>query len=274
MSRYKAVGDRNAQYYFSDVGRNSNAAYKLFGDGVRSRGAVADTKTGDLVDYATVEKRFPLGTANYYDDSWKTILNSLEQYGVSPGQPGVGGMYGDIIRNFQGKPGDLVEFLNQSAPFIAASLQGTDAFKRTQGQQFFDPMQGYGAVSARNNAAANQARVQGMRQLGQSGLGRSAGRATIARMGAAQTGAANASAFTNLYQARQQQMMDQNQRALDAHRMVATMALGMNPQPRAPQEKGNPWASVGGAVGGILGTAIAPGAGTAAGAAIGSQVGG
>lgn len=207
----------------------------------------------------TVAKKHPGGTAQYYDDSYGALLDTLK----NGGKGGIGDAYTDILSKFQGSPEDLQKFLPTAAPFIASSIGNTDAFKRSQDVSFADPMLGYGSAVARIGASADNAARVGAQQLAANGLGRSAASATIARSATAGAGNAAADLYSGLRDRRFQMQMAANNNALDAHRMLATLALGQNPAPMQSSGGGSsPWLPVAAAAGGLAASLI-PGIGPA-----------
>lgn len=201
----------------------------------------------------TVEKRFPQGTANFYDDSYKPLLESMG----GPMAEGAGGSLQKILSSFKGSPKHLQDFLQIAAPFIAGGMQNTQAFQDLQNyRQFSDVTQGYGAGAGRIGQAGRQAMTGAGNTLARSGLGRSSALAGIGADISQRVGSDQANLWTQLYQNQLQNRAAMASNALDAHRMITTLALGHNPAPRMKEPKPD---YVGQAIGGVAqGAAMIP----------------
>lgn len=190
---------------------------------------------------AVVNKSIPGGLAHYYDDSWGILQNSLQN-----GQ-GIDQTLQNILGGFKGKPGDLEDFLSQARPFLGAAagnqLRGTDAFKQLNDTSKWD----LGATASYAPAAATmgkQAAVglqQSQNNLAASGLGRSAARSALATQAQLGLGAQQGNLWSQTYQKAQQNRMASAQNALDAHRQVAQIAMGLAPTPREPMQGQGNW---------------------------------
>lgn len=202
------------------------------------------------------ELRYPLDTrAGYYPGEWGEIARQLE--GIR-GMEGIGGLLSGLSGTMS-MGGDIERFLQSAAPFLAASMAGTESFQDTLNwqprveqwaQQYGgapNVMGQYGGIAGQLGQAGAQAQSQGMNRLAQSGLGRSGQMAALASQVAQQTGAQQAGAYGQL--STQQSQIDAQHRqgfanrylqarnagignAMDAQRVITQMALGYNAQPR------------------------------------------
>lgn len=200
------------------------------------------------------------------------IANYAPEYGaardaIGNQTEGPGSFYGNLLGNFMGRPEDMEIALQRTKPFVAASLGNTKAFRDLQnyearGQalpQTSDYMQAYGSQASQMAGAAGRAGAASRGSLARSGLGNSSAMAALAGQQQQALAGQQGDMFTRMYQASlaqrtqnaqmQQQWMGQ---AFDAHRDIASMALGSAPVPRAPAEKTNLW----GPVAQMAGTAI------------------
>jgi hypothetical protein len=182
-----------------------------------------------------VPKARPGGMTSYYNDSWKQLQDTMSG----------GGGYEDaiskILANFQGKPSDLENFMRQAQPFMGAieagNMRNSAAYKQINDPNNWD----MGAEGAYGPAAGQMARssqrgVQTARAgLAAQGLGRGAGGAAIASGAANQLGEQQSNLWATLHQQAQQNRMQSAGNALDAHRMIAQMALGQQITPRVEQ---------------------------------------
>lgn len=219
-----------------------------------------------------VPKRFKEGTAEYYDDSYGAIRDYLNtNAGINDDSPG--GIYRTILNNFKGNPEDLQEFLKNSGPFVAASLQGSKSFQEATRLDYDDPMQALGGVQGSIAGAATQGNQVGQRSLTQQGLGRSSARAGLAAQTQQQAGGQMGNAYQGLYQQRNDQRRRAATSAFDQQRLVASMALGMNPAPRVEMPRNDGKDQLYSGAGALIGTGLlGPGLGTVVGGAVGGAV--
>lgn len=207
------------------------------------------------------------GLANYdptYGAAREAVGNQTE---------GPGGFYANLLSNFQGRPEDMEVALQRSKPFVAGSLGNTGAFRDLQNYaaraqslpQASEIMQAYGSQAGQQAAAAGRAGSQSRGMLARSGLGNSAAMASLAGQQQQALAGDQASLFTKMYQASLAQRMQNAQmqqewmsQAFNAHRAIASMALGSAPIPREPAEKTNLWGPIaqmaGQAIGSYLGS--------------------
>lgn len=184
---------------------------------------------GSSPGHVTVGKGQPQGLANFFDDSYGPLLQGLA--GVQ-GQGPAAQLKG-ILSNFQGGQDDLRGFLQDSAPFIAASLGGTQAYGDVQNyRNYANRLAALGPASGQLGRQAQAATTRSQQQLAQSGLGRSSANAVIANQNAAAAANQRAGLFSDLYQRQQTDQFNFANQALDAERAIATLALGHNPIPK------------------------------------------
>lgn len=203
-----------------------------------------------------VFKSFPGGMANFYDDSWGPLLQSLQ------GGQDASATLTNLLQQFKGKPGDLTDFLEQASPFIMASqanaLKQTGAFKHLQDESKWDlgAMAGYGTAAGQLGRGTQQA-VQGASQgLAQAGLGRSSARASMTGALRQQGSAAQADLWSRTHQQSQMNRQNSALNAMDAHRTLAQLAMGMQPTPRVIEQGGGSgmgWMGALGAAGSLFG---------------------
>lgn len=237
-------------------------------------GGMFGKKKGMRQKVGQVPKQYPGGMANYYDDSWARLLA-----GMQSGR-GASGTLTDILQNFKGSPGDLEDFMQRAGPFLgagqAASMERGPAFQYMQDPKNWDlgAMSAFGPAAGMIGRGAQQASQTGAQQLAASGLGRGAARASMQQM--AQQGASGQQAdlWQRLYQQAQQNRMSSASNALEAHRMVAQVALGQVPTPRMMDSSGGGGMSGLGIAAGIAGGAAGGLAGGPLGAALGALAGG
>lgn len=257
---------RQSQQPYYDAQREYNQAIA----GRDRRNVLSQTFEGG--DQGVFAPRHPGGTANFYPTTLGTIDRRNKREGLLGGE-GAPGAYADILSGYTGEIGDLGKYLEDVGPFVAASLGGTSAFKRLQNLNVEDPMQAYGGGAAQINQGAQQATRQGQASLAMSGLGNSSMNAAMAQGAAGQAANQRAGLYTGLYQQRNQYMRNAAQSGLDAHRLVASLALGHNPAPRIDTSNGGAGnAALGTAAGALIGSII-PGVGTLAGAGVGGSIG-
>lgn len=208
---------------------------------------------------AQVGHAIPGGMANFYDDSWKQLLGGMQ------GGQDASTTLTNILASFKGRPGALEDFMQQAAPFIQASqanaLKQTDAFKYINDPTNWDKgaMAGYGTGAGQIAQGTQSAINQGQQQLASSGLGRSSASAALMGNLRSQGSAQTADLWSRSFQQAQQNKMSGAMQAMDTHRTLAQMALGMAPTPRVQDEGGS-------TMGGIM-------SGVGAGAAVGSALG-
>src|SRR5687768_6563926 len=99
------------------MGLNLKKAWKKYTLPGLIEGGVRSVRNNDpnQPDTGNVFKQHPGGMANFYDDSWGSLLGSLE------GGADASETLTKLLRDFQGKPGDLEDWMQQAAPFIQAS---------------------------------------------------------------------------------------------------------------------------------------------------------
>lgn len=222
-----------------------------------SRGGWEQMAKGGVNPLSTRE-----GLGEQYPDTWKTIMDRLQSGGDASG------LWTDILTKFRGGQ-DLTDFMRYAAPFMAATLYNSPAYKAIQD---FEPptMESYGVGSAQIQAGAEEAQRQGGRQLASAGLGRSGAMAGLARRAQQDAAQDRSGLYAGLKQQHYQNRQQGAQRALDAQRQIAQLALGLNPGPRTDESEydySGLAAGLGTAVGSIGGPIVAAGAGTAAGEA-------
>jgi len=128
----------------------------------------------------------------------------------------------------------MAGFMEMAAPFLAGTLGSTPSYNYLQDfQKNIDPMQAFGGAAGQIGAGQQEATTRGQNELARSGLGRSSSRAAIASKAASGAGDAKANLFTNLYQQGIQDKQAAAGTAFDVERMIASLALGHNPDARA-----------------------------------------
>lgn len=198
---------------------------------------------------ATVPQKYPQGMANFYDDSWKQILSSME------GQGGIEEALQGVLRNFKGKPGDLENFMRQAQPFLGAIEAGklrkgkSMKFLEDEGNWDLGAMAGYGTGAGMIGQAGARGMAQGQNQLAAMGLGRGSARAALAQQGMQQQAGQQADLWSRTYQQAQQNKQQSALQLMDAHRAIAQMALGQQITPRQTDGSSSNWAGIMGAAG-------------------------
>jgi len=201
----------------------------------------------------TVRKARPEGMANYYDDSWKILLEGSQQ------DRSIEDSLQAILQGFKGDPKHLEQFLRQAVPFLAASevgrLRKTEGFKHMQDQSNWDlgAMAGYGQAAANMGRQTEHGVQKGMNQLGAAGLGRSSMRGALQQQALGNLGAQQGNLWSQTYQQAQRNRMSSATNAMDAHRMISQLALGQKITPRMQQPQDDGLASAAGIAGGIGG---------------------
>lgn len=218
----------------------------------------------------TVDKRFPEGMAQFFDDSWLPLLQQLQ------GGAGPASLFPALLQNFKGDEDDLQRWQRIAAPFMAASLFRSPAYQKLSNFEGLDrTMQSFGAGAGQIGAGAQQGIQQGQNQLARAGLGRSGAMAGMAQQGVQQAGAQQGNLWTQLFQQAQQNRINNAATAFDMDNNITRLALGMQPAPRMKQDDGGLWGqiagSLGSGIGGLIGSLI-PG-GTGVGASIGDMMG-
>jgi hypothetical protein len=189
-------------------------------------------------------------------DSWGTLLQGLQ----SGGQEG-GDALTSLLQNFKGSANDMQYFLEKAAPFLAGgqsnALLGSDAYKQLNDKSQWDlgALSGYGPAAGQIAQGAQRSIKQGAGQLAASGLGRSAARSSMAQMGQAGAATDQSNLWSNVWQQAQRNRMQSAGNALDAHRLIAQMALGQLPTPRVQQDDGGNMGAIAGMAGGVGGLA-------------------
>jgi ribosomal protein S18 len=201
-----------------------------------------------------VPKQFPQGTANYYDDSYKPLLDYLQGL---PQDSGTAGAYKNVLGEFKGSQQNLRDFLQIAAPFMASGLGTTGAFKDLQNYQGrSNLLQQYGTQAGKINQSAQAGLTQANQQLGRSGLGNAAAQSQLASQAALGAGGQRSDLYTGLYQQQLASRQQYAQQAFDAHRLLATLALGHNPLPRTKQQSQDFLPALASSIGGVAGTAL------------------
>lgn len=231
-------------------------------------GSLGIWKTG--YDYVKGKLDKPKSTASR-DASGQAWENLLQRMGTSQGKEGVGGSLESILQAFKDNPKHLKSFMETAAPFLASSLEGTKAFQDVQSGAAGNIMGAYGGAAGQIGTAAQQGLSAAQGSLGRSGLARSGAMASLSQQAIGGAGAQQANLYSNLYQTQLARRADLAQRGLDAHRNVASLALGMNPQVRQPAPGGAGWGQIAGTA---LGAAAGGSMGGPGGAMVGSGVGG
>ncbi len=218
----------------------------------------------------TVKKANPGGMAEFYDDSWKILSEGLR------GGRSLDQVLGEVLAGFKGNPGDLEDWLEQARPFMGAAaagqLKGTEGFKFMQDPGNWDlgAMGSYAPAAGKMAQGAAQGLRSGQNMLAASGLGRSSARAGMRQRSAQALAGQQGDLWSRVNQQAQQNRMQSAMNAMDAHRTVAQLALGMSPNPRTEmgQGGGGDWlsgmgagAGIGGAIGGPVGAGIGAGLG-------------
>ncbi len=124
--------------------------------------------------------------------------------------------------------------VEQLKAFLGGSLGATSSYKTLQNYgQFNDPMSAFGGTAGQIAQGAKQQETAGLQGLARSGLGRSSARASVASGAAANASNQTSDLFSGLRQQSMQQRQSMANTAFDTDRMVTSLALGMNPDPRA-----------------------------------------
>lgn len=194
----------------------------------------------------------------WYED----ILDQLNQTTGAGlrGQEGTAGGLGMILDQLsrlstQGMGMDqATDFMQLSAPFLAGQLGNTRAFQETQNfGNVGDMTQQFGVGAGQLGQAGSQASAAMNQGYAQSGLGRSSGLAGGQAGIQAQVGGQQANLFSDLYQRQIQNRQNFANNALDANRMLSSLALGHNPAPRVKQPEADYLSAGIGAAGSALG---------------------
>lgn len=211
------------------------------------------------------------GSANYglaalRPGEYGAILQGIQG---QRGQAGVGGFYEQLLRNFTGGKGDLKDAMEMMAPFAALTLLDTGGAQDLQNYQARAqaPMQQFGGMAGQIGQGATNAVSSGMQQLGRSGLGGSAQRASLAAGAALGAGGQRSDLYSQLFNQAQQQRQAFASQAFDVNRIVASLALGHTPAPRAPEPDNGLLGAGVGMLGGALGSFLG-------GPAFGAMIGG
>jgi hypothetical protein len=175
----------------------------------------------------------------------------------------------DLLTNFKGSPESLNDFL-ESAGQLFGGLEAkrfgqSEAYQYTQDSSNWDlgAMGAYGAQAGNIGRNTDRAVRQSKAGLATAGLGRSSANGAVESMLRMEGSGQQAGLFANAQQQAAQNRMSSAGNAMEAHRMLAQMALGQGIQPRINSPQGTE---------GVGGMGIAQGA--ASGAATGATAGG
>jgi len=181
-------------------------------------------------------REFEQGTAGYYQDTFGTALAGMQE-GQSINQ-----IMQNILQRYGGKPEHLKDWIEHLSPFLQQyqterqieALRGSEGFQHIQDSRNWDlgAMTGYGVGAGAIQRGAAQATRVGQQRLAASGLGRSAALASMQQMNQNQANSSQAGLWANMYGQAQRNRMASAGNALDAHRLLAQMALGQTPNPR------------------------------------------
>lgn len=206
---------------------------------------------------------------------WDSLLRSFE------GGATTGNAMQDLLTTFQGSREELADFMEVAGPMMggmeADRIRGGDAmaFMEDQGNWDMGAMAGYGGAAGAVGQATRRAKTRSGAQLAAAGLGRGSARsaidASLDMQAAAQQGDLRARATQQAAQNRMQSAGN----LMDAHRMLAQLALGQGVTPRinSPQGGGGGvgWQQ-GALAGGMAGAALGPW-GALIGAGVGAGIG-
>lgn len=189
----------------------------------------------------------------------------LEQFNSGTGaglrsQDGTAGGLGDLLDQItslstKGMGMDqFQDFMQVAGPFLAGQLGNTRAFQETQNfANVGDATQQFGVGAAQLGQAGSQASAAANQGYAQAGLGRSSGLAGAQAGIQAQTGGQQANLFSDLYQRQIANKQNFANNALDANRMLSSLALGHNPAPRVKRQDPDYLSAGIGAAGNALG---------------------
>lgn len=225
-----------------------------------------DVLSGLLIGKAAYETGKSKGGGGSQRGWYEDILDQLNRTSGSDlrSQQGTSGGLGMLLDQLSRLSGQgmgmdqATDFMQLAAPFLAGQLGNTQAFKETQDFRNVGNMtQQYGVGAGMMGQAGSQASAAANQGYAQAGLGRSSGLAGAQAGIQSQVGGQQANLFSDLYQRQIQNRQNFANNALDANRMLSSLALGHNPAPRVrepnPDYLSAGIGAAGNALGGFLG---------------------
>lgn len=214
---------------------------------------------------------------------------AIQMLADSYAQGGSGNDYiANLLQNFKGDWGELQKFLEVAGPMIdkregqfqADKLSASKGMKFMENEANWDmgALSAYGPQAGAIGEGVRRSTAAGEQRLATAGLGRSSMRAALKQNVMQQGVTAQSNAFAAAQQRAAQNRMMSASSLLDAHRMVAQVAMGQSVTPRTQLGEGDSGPSAGagaaaGAAGGIAAGSAAGPFGAVLGGAAGAVAG-